>query len=64
MKRMDDQDQGNGLRDALIVTSDVVTNSTAVSDSINGYLVRTTEEWIDALVRLIVDRVKRIRIGE
>ncbi len=47
-----------------VIASDVGTNGTAVFDSINGYLVRTTEEWIDALELLILDREKRIRMGQ
>jgi len=47
-----------------VVASDVGANNTTVSDSINGYLVRTTEEWIEALELLILDREKRIRMGQ
>ncbi len=47
-----------------VVASDVGANITAVSDSVNGYLVRTTEEWIEALELLILDREKRIRMGQ
>jgi len=47
-----------------LVASDVGANKTAVSDSVNGYLTRTTEEWIDALELLILNREKRIRMGQ
>jgi hypothetical protein len=47
-----------------VVASDVGANRTAVSDTINGYLARTTEEWISALEQLILDREKRIRMGQ
>lgn len=46
-----------------VVASDVGANKTAVSDTVNGYLARTTEEWINALELLILDQEKRIRMG-
>jgi glycosyltransferase involved in cell wall biosynthesis len=47
-----------------VVASNVGANRTAVSDNINGYLANTTEEWISALEQLILDREKRIRMGQ
>ena len=47
-----------------VVASDVGANRTTVSDRQNGYLVRTTEEWISALEKLILDRDMRINMGK
>ncbi len=47
-----------------VVASDVGANKTTVSHCVNGYLVKTKEEWISALERLILDREKRIRMGQ
>ncbi len=46
-----------------VVASDVGANRTTVSDRHNGYLVRTTKEWISALEQLIVNRDMRINMG-
>ena len=47
-----------------VVASNVGANRTAVSDSINGYLASTTEEWIAALEQLILDREMRLSMGK
>ena len=47
-----------------VVASDVGANRTAVADTINGYLASTTEEWISALERLILDREMRLNMGK
>ncbi len=46
-----------------VVASDVGANTTAVSNSVNGYLAKTSEEWIQALERLITDRERRNAMG-
>ncbi|MBK6342437.1 MAG: glycosyltransferase family 4 protein [Flavobacteriales bacterium] len=44
--------------------SPVGVNSEIIQDGVNGYLPRTTEEWVDSLARLIADADLRRRMGE
>jgi len=46
------------------VVSDVGVNREAVVDGETGYVVRTDEEWLEALARLLKDRPKRIQMGK
>jgi glycosyltransferase involved in cell wall biosynthesis len=46
------------------VVSDVGVNREAVVDGETGYVVRTDEEWLEALTRLLGDRAKRIQMGK
>jgi L-malate glycosyltransferase len=47
-----------------IVATDVGTTPLLIRDGENGLLVRTEEEWIDALEKLIHDPALRARLGE
>jgi glycosyltransferase involved in cell wall biosynthesis len=47
-----------------VVASDVGANKTTVTDGGNGFLVRTTEEWVSALEQLVLNREMRIRMGK
>jgi glycosyltransferase involved in cell wall biosynthesis len=46
------------------VATDVGTTPLIIRDGENGLLVRTEEEWLDALVRLLDDPELRRRLGE
>lgn len=47
-----------------VVASPVGVNSEIVSDEVNGFLATTTQEWVQALVRLKDDRALRQRMGQ
>lgn len=46
-----------------VVASPVGVNRDLVRHGVNGYLAETTEEWVDALLRLRSDRDLRARMG-
>jgi glycosyltransferase involved in cell wall biosynthesis len=46
------------------VVSDVGANREAVIDGETGYVVRSDSEWLEALERLLRDRMKRIQMGK
>lgn len=45
------------------VVSDVGVNREAVIDGETGYVVRTDEQWLEALTRLLEDRAMRLQMG-
>lgn len=47
-----------------IVATDVGTTPLLITDEVNGLLVRTEQEWLTALERLLRDRALRLRLGQ
>ena len=47
-----------------VVASPVGVNAEIVQHGENGFLAKTTDEWIDALSRLLEDRQLRLRMGQ
>lgn len=47
-----------------VVAEHTEINATVVEEGVNGYLVRSAEEWVDRLSRLLEDAVLRARLGE
>ena len=48
----------------VAVLSDVGVNSEVVEDGVNGFLVRTEQEWVDKISLLVEDEMLRIEMGE
>lgn len=46
------------------VATDVGTTPLLITDNVNGRLVKTEDEWVDALEELVCDSEKRRKIGE
>ena len=47
-----------------VVASPIGVNTEIVSDGLNGFLASTTEEWVETLLRLKVNRALRQRMGQ
>lgn len=46
-----------------VVASDVGANKAAIANGVNGFLVKSDDEWIEALQRLILDQELRTGMG-
>ncbi len=47
-----------------VVASDVGVNSEIVQDEVNGFLARSSEDWVNSLERLLTDTEMRKRMGK